>query len=81
MNELREILTGWFKKDTQLDQAISDIKQLLKDKLPKEKKTLSGKDCKCAAYGENECGCGADWTDYTTYNQYRQEVLEIIEKL
>lgn len=23
---------------------------------------VEGKDCICAAYGECECGCGADWT-------------------
>ncbi len=26
-----------------------------------------GKDCTCAAYGECECACGADWTPAEVY--------------
>ena len=32
-----------------------------------------GQDCNCHAYGENECGCDADWTP--------SEVYELREKL
>jgi hypothetical protein len=27
-----------------------------------------GKDCKCWAHGECECGCGADWTPQEVYD-------------
>lgn len=27
-----------------------------------------GKDCKCSAHGECECGCGADWTPQEIYD-------------
>lgn len=28
---------------------------------------FAGMDCTCSAYGESECGCGADWTDARIY--------------
>ena len=31
--------------------------------------TTPGIDCNCTAKSDNECGCGADWTNYTTYNR------------
>ena len=37
------------------------------------KEHTPGQDCNCHAYGENECGCGADWTP--------SEVYELREKL
>lgn len=37
------------------------------------KEYTPGQDCNCHAYGENECGCGADWTP--------SEVYELREKL
>ena len=36
-------------------------------------KYTPGQDCKCSAYSESECGCGADWTP--------SEVYELREKL
>jgi hypothetical protein len=27
-----------------------------------------GKECKCAAYSESECGCDADWTPQEVYD-------------
>ncbi len=27
----------------------------------------AGRDCTCAAFGESECGCSADWTDARIY--------------
>ena len=35
-----------------------------------------GMDCDCGAYGECECGCGADWTDQRVYDlQYEVKYL------
>lgn len=28
----------------------------------------NGKDCKCSAYCESECACGADWTPQEVYD-------------
>ena len=33
-------------------------------------------DCDCGAYGECECGCGADWTDQRVYD-LQDEVKEL----
>ena len=32
-------------------------------------------DCTCAAYGECECGCGADWTDQRVYDLQDEVVI------
>ena len=31
------------------------------------KEYTPGQDCNCHAYGENECGCDADWTPAEVY--------------
>jgi len=49
--------------------------------LPKKIKSPLGKDCKCHAYGEYECGCGADWTDNNRYNQAIDDMAEILSKV
>jgi len=36
----------------------------------------NGDGCECAAYGECECACGADWTDQRVYDlQYEGIIL------
>lgn len=49
--------------------------------LPEKVNKIPGKGCKCAAHGECECGCGADWTDYETWNKYHDAVKQRIEEL
>jgi len=39
-----------------------------------------GKDCKCWAHGECECGCGADWTPQEIYD-LRSKLKEAEEKI
>jgi hypothetical protein len=36
----------------------------------------NGEGCDCGAYGECECGCGADWTDQRVYD-LQDEVKEL----
>jgi hypothetical protein len=38
-----------------------------------------GKDCKCSAYGEHECGCGADWTPQEVYD-LRAQVKSVTQE-
>ena len=49
--------------------------------LPEKVNKIPGKGCKCAAHGECECGCGADWTDYETWNKYHDQMKQRIEEL
>ena len=35
------------------------------------KEYKAGMDCICSAYGQCECGCGADWTDPKVYELQR----------
>ena len=37
---------------------------------------INGMDCTCAAYGEYECGCGADWTTQEVYD-LREEIEQL----
>jgi hypothetical protein len=38
---------------------------------------IDGMDCTCAAYGEHECCCGADWTTQETYDlREKNKILE-----
>ena len=47
----------------------------------------NGIDCECGAYGECECGCGADWTDQRVYDlqdevkQLKATIVELQEAL
>ena len=36
----------------------------------------NGRECHCAAYSENECACGADWTPDEVY-ELRARVSEL----
>jgi len=36
----------------------------------------NGYRCECGAYGEHECGCGADWTDQRVYD-LQDEVVRL----
>jgi hypothetical protein len=38
-----------------------------------ENKMTDGKDCNCAAYGEHECACGADWTPQEVYDLRKEK--------
>lgn len=40
----------------------------------------NGKGCICGAYGECECGCGADWTPQEIYD-LRKKVAELEAEL
>ena len=52
----------------------------VKEQLPKERESPKGKDCKCFARYDGDCGCGADWTDSDGYNQCLQDILNKLEK-
>ena len=39
-----------------------------------------GQGCECGAYGEHECGCGADWTPNEVY-ELRDEVTVLRKAL
>ncbi len=47
---------------------------------PKKRESPKGKDCTCAAHGECECGCGADWSDNHGYNQAIDEFTEELKR-
>jgi hypothetical protein len=57
----------------------SAIRTELLERLPKGKKSPRGKDCKCAAYSEHECGCSADWSDYSEWNKCIYECHKLIQ--
>ena len=40
------------------------------------KEYTPGQDCNCHAYGENECGCDADWTPAEVYELRDQLTAE-----
>ena len=60
---------------------MTDYTKLADELMPKKRKSVNGKDCTCNAYGESECGCGADWSDYSKYNQCRDDCIPIVADL
>lgn len=40
----------------------------------------NGRECHCAAYSENECACGADWTPDEVY-ELRARVKELVNAI
>ena len=44
------------------------------------KEYTPGQDCKCSAYNESECGCGADWTPSEVY-KLREQVKNLLSKV
>ena len=60
---------------------MTDYTKLADELMPKKRKSVNGKDCTCNAYGESECGCGADWSDYSKYNQCRDDCTPIVADL
>ena len=58
----------------------AQVKEILKV-LPKKVYRVSGKDCECYAYNENECGCGADWTNHNEKNKTIDDCISAIKSL
>lgn len=77
---LRKILEEFFNStykynlDKHIDDAMKKIEELFPEK--KDVKKGSGYKCKCFAYDNSECGCGADWTDYKQFNKAIDQVKE-----
>ena len=60
---------------------MTDYTKLADELMPKKRKSVNGKDCTCNAYGESECGCGADWSDYSKWNQAIDDCTPIVADL
>ena len=67
-----------YKKDyhdmkDERDELQAELKRL-RECVPEKIHKIRGRDCKCGAYGESECGCYADWSDWRKWNDCIDEI-------
>jgi hypothetical protein len=67
--------------DKKLKQATAAILHAIQDEVEtlRKEETTPGKDCKCEAWGQSECGCYADWTDWSVFNLAIDKIKELFK--
>jgi len=73
----------WAERALSGEKKLADLKDSIKELfslLDATEETDEGQGCECGAYGEHECGCGADWTPREVY-ELRDEVTVLRKAL